>query len=119
MSRLAQSKPLSGSAYLGSRNRNLTLGDLVLSVLDCKTFLSWIVGLKHSIQLLKSQPLGLHEVEVHESSFEGIPENEEDVEPVPNLEDVISQPEDFMLVDLRLTERWDQQRYSRTQQHRW
>lgn len=54
-------------------------------MLDCNTFLPWVISFENSVKLLKCEPLGFYKVEVHEGGFESIPENEEDVEPITDL----------------------------------
>ena len=110
---------LSLHSHLSTRDRHLSLSDLQLAFLDSNALLPGVIRLKDSVQLLERQPFCLHEVEVHKCCFKRVPEDEEDVEPVPDLEMFSMIIMAMSLVYSRWKAQWVRQMCLRTRPRRW
>lgn len=53
--------------------------------------LSWVFRFEKGIQLLQGRSFRFHKEEIHKSQLKSVPENEEHIEPVSDLEDALVQ----------------------------
>ena len=60
------------------------------TLFDLETRFARIRGLEDLVQLLQCAPFRLHKEKVDKGEFKAVPEHEEDVEPVPNLQPLLA-----------------------------